>query len=359
MYYYSHAHVDTGSPKALIGMIEILDKKKFKPYFLETIPGPLIEVLENMNVEVVKHKVLNKFSIKNIFGLFFLFRKYNIKIFHVNEFMCSKNLVLAAWLARVTLVLHVHNPVVLSRFNVHAILADKVLMGSEFTKSQIQNYKYITHKSQVIYNYIDFAQIENAKNQRKEFGIKKSEIAIGVVGQIAPQKGQDKIVSLAKQLLEDGHSNVKFFMCGRVHEGCEAFYENEIKGRIKHLGLEKNVIILGVIDNVPSLLKSIDIFILLTKTENFCLAVAEAMAANLPIISQKVGAIPELLNKTELGFLVDDDAPIEVIYSHLKELILDSSLRKRMGDLAKASMVNRLDFAGISHKLNDFYSKIS
>ena len=64
MYYYSHAHVDTGSPKALIGMIEILDKKKFKPYFLETIPGPLIEVLENMNVEVVKHKVLNKFSIK-------------------------------------------------------------------------------------------------------------------------------------------------------------------------------------------------------------------------------------------------------------------------------------------------------
>jgi glycosyltransferase involved in cell wall biosynthesis len=358
MYYYSHAHIDTGSPKALMGLIELLDKTKYKPYFLQTKNGPLIGMLKEKKVSIINHNLKEHFSMTNIIKISKLLKHNNIKILHVNEFYCSINLVLAAWLAKAKLILHVHNPISLSMLNINAILANKVLLGSEFTKTQITNYKYIKHKTRVIYNYIDFHSIDNAHDIRDVLGIGDKDIAIGVIGQIAPQKGHDKVINLAYRLVNSGYNNVKFFFSGRIHEGCEEFYEKQIIDKISEFNLENSVSLLGIRNDIPSLLKSFDIFILLTKTENFCLAVAEAMAARLPIITQRVGAIPELLNEEDLGFLVNESTSNKTIYNLLTYLICNDILRQQVGAAARESMNNRLDFPSISKQINECYEQL-
>lgn len=357
IYYYSHAHTDTGSPQALLGFIDTLDRKKYKPYFLETQNGPLIDVLKARDVTILHSKLPPKLNIKNILMLRQIFLNNDIKLLHVNEFDCALNVLLAAYLSKVKIILHVHNPISLSWINIRIFLASKVLLGSKATMDQVENFFYIARKTEVVYNSINVENIEKAESIRAEFTKSDSELLIGVIAQLTPNKGTDKIVEIADVLKKKGYNNLKFLLAGRIHEGCEEFVQ-QLKVRINNLGLSDKVILLGIRNDIPAILNSIDIFILLTRNENFGLAVAEAMAAKLPIITCRVGAIPELLPDESLAFLVDKDLASDKVADILRFLIDNKNLRYQMGENAKRSMINRLDRQACGSKLNAIYNKL-
>jgi len=45
LYYYAWQHFDTGSPKALAGLIDAMDRSRFEPMFVANGDGQLIEAL--------------------------------------------------------------------------------------------------------------------------------------------------------------------------------------------------------------------------------------------------------------------------------------------------------------------------
>ena len=344
LYYYSHHHFDTGSPKALVGIIELIDRSKYKPYFLATGYGPLIKELSERNVKILTAQV-NRIRFLNILKtlynaivLLILLKKHNIKLIHINEYGINYDLVLAAKLCGIPITLHIHNPEDLRICNFHTFLADNVFLVSNAVSEAVIGYEKIKNKSTLLYNYVNVSNIQKGYNIRVNLGFSKEDILVGVIGQITPEKGTDLLIKVAENLIKI-YPNLHFIFAGRTGENQERFLKKTIK-YINKKKLNKNIHILGIRNDIPNILASINLFCLATKAETFCIALVEAMAAGLPIIASAVGAIPELMSNN--GILIYEHN-IKKFCKQIAWLIDNPKIAKKFGKKAKESIKGRLD----------------
>lgn len=100
-----------------------------------------------------------------------------------------------------------------------------------------------------------------------------------------------------------------------------------LRARIEALGLGERVQLLGELD-APTLAahyRSADAFVLATLYEGFGMAVAEALARGLPVVSTETGAIAELVG-SDAGLLVPP-GDVAALRAALRRLLGDAPLR--------------------------------
>ena len=104
------------------------------------------------------------------------------------------------------------------------------------------------------------------------------------------------------------------------------------------------------------LLKSVDAFVLPTRSENWSIAVAEAMAAGLPVVCTK-GAPWHCINEVGAGAWVD--ASSEGIAKGLSEVIHASEdMRVAMGRRGRAWVESNLNWPVIAKEMIGFYDRL-
>ena len=79
-----------------------------------------------------------------------------------------------------------------------------------------------------------------------------------------------------------------------------------------------------------------DVAVLATRREGFGLAALEAMAAGLPLIASRVGAVPEIVSPEETGLLVEPGS-VPMLAAALDRLASDPALRGALGGRAHAA----------------------
>jgi glycosyltransferase involved in cell wall biosynthesis len=93
-----------------------------------------------------------------------------------------------------------------------------------------------------------------------------------------------------------------------------------------------------------------DIFLNLSETEGFCIVVAEAMLAGLPVVAVEVGGIREYgrdgENMLKLATPDADAARVAIL-----RLMPDASLRERLGRQARADMLSAYNAAACRHRV--------
>jgi len=99
--------------------------------------------------------------------------------------------------------------------------------------------------------------------------------------------------------------------------------ELNLNGRVRFRGL------LGRSD-VAAVLAGAVAFVFPSRSDNFPLAILEAMQAGLPIVATRVGGIPEQVREGEEGLLVPSEDP-ESLANALGRVLRDSELRLRLG----------------------------
>jgi len=122
------------------------------------------------------------------------------------------------------------------------------------------------------------------------------------------------------------------------------------------LGIGADVIFLGAYDNVHELLCAADVFVLPSEREGLPLAVMEAMAAGLPIVSTAVGGVPEIVEDGHNGLLVDagdEDGLAQAMIT----LAQDPNRRKAMGRAAVAA-APRFDVSHMVHSYEALYEEL-
>ena len=140
----------------------------------------------------------------------------------------------------------------------------------------------------IVPNGIDLSQYacnqqthETAKGRMNLSGVP----VFGHVGRLSPEKNHTfllEVFALVHQQLPDA----MLIMAGRGP------LENELRDEVQRLGLGDSARFLGVCDNVPDLLRAMDVFIFPSTSEGLPMAAVEAQASGLPCLMST--GIPEL-----------------------------------------------------------------
>ena len=105
---------------------------------------------------------------------------------------------------------------------------------------------------------------------------------------------------------------------------------------IKDLKLEENVKLIGNVEreNIAEYLYTLDIYVQSSISEGSPLTIKEAMAASLPIISTKVGGVPEMIIDGKTGVLVPHGDQEEFVHALIELINMDVTKRERIGENA-------------------------
>jgi glycosyltransferase involved in cell wall biosynthesis len=154
---------------------------------------------------------------------------------------------------------------------------------------------------------------------RTRFGLDPGDVAVLSVARLAPEKGLE---TLARAVLAAGDPFV-LLLAGSGPE----------RGRLEELG---TICFAGDLphDQVIEAYVAADVFALLSEREPWGVAVNEAAACGLPLVlSERVGAAPDLLRPGENGFLVPP-GDVAAAADALRKLA-DEQVRRRAGERSR------------------------
>lgn len=126
--------------------------------------------------------------------------------------------------------------------------------------------------------------------------------------------------------------------------------------QVRRLDLGDHVEFLGSAADVWPLLAEARVFALASTYEPLGIAVLEAMAAGLPVVTTAVGGLPEIVRSGETGFLVPP-GDSDQLAARIQVLLTDDALADRMGKAARRTAAEHearrmvRDYAGVYEHL--------
>jgi len=151
------------------------------------------------------------------------------------------------------------------------------------------------------------------------------------VGALVGHKGQRYLVDAMPLVLREVHdAHLIVFGEGELRAPLEK--------QIKHLGLTKRILLPGFREDVLSLVKTADLFVMSSTTEGLGSAVLDAMAMGHAVVGTRAGGIPEAVIPDETGLLVEPGDP-RALSQALVTLLKDPALRKQFGEAGRERVV--------------------
>jgi glycosyltransferase involved in cell wall biosynthesis len=184
-------------------------------------------------------------------------------------------------------------------------------------------------------------------DMRAHFGIPRDTYVIGIIAVLRRAKGHRFLLQAVKQLVSE-FPRIKLLIAGTGPQ------KQNIRNLIKELSLEDHVMMLGHQDDIPSLLKTLDVFVLPAQEEALGTALIEATAMGVPVIATKIGGIPEVLGEAGLLFASED---VDALVKHLRTLIRSPELAARMREQGKARARELYDENLMIRRTEELYDK--
>jgi glycosyltransferase involved in cell wall biosynthesis len=155
---------------------------------------------------------------------------------------------------------------------------------------------------------------------------------VGVVGRVDPEKGITTVVEAMAMLA--GRSRLAVVGAPALDDGS---YDAAVRAEASAL-LGDRARFVGQVDDVPAVLRSLDVLVNASASEPFGLSVLEAQASGVPVIGTDAGGIPEFVTDGETGLLVAPGRPDELA-AGLSRLLGAPALRHELAAAARANVV--------------------
>jgi starch synthase (maltosyl-transferring) len=168
---------------------------------------------------------------------------------------------------------------------------------------------------------------------RGALGAGEEDRLVGIVGNLTPDKAHRDLLEAVARLGATRRS-VRLVLLG------EGALRPDIERQAERLGLAPRVHLLGLRQDVPSLLSGLDLLVQASVREGMPNAVLEGMAAGLPIVATNVGGTAEALAEGACGVLIPSSDP-ETLSSALGSLLADPGRAARLAAAARRRVEDR------------------
>ena len=274
-------------------------------------------------------------------------RRHNADVLHANSIRAGVIVALAR-LLRQGRVVHVRDclpPGALTRATMRAIAAgaDVVVANSRYTADWLRA-SAPALPLRVVHNAVDVARFDPGRIDRASVRAAlgapgERDLLLGVVAQLSPWKGQGTAIEALGLLRGEGVDAHLLLIGSTKFRDRATRFDNEayvarLRERVRALGLEQRVSWLGEREDVPQLMRALDVLLLPSAQEPFGRALIEAMALAVPVIATDVGGPPEIVRDGREGLLVAPDRP-GAWAAAIATLARDPQLRARMGEAGR------------------------
>lgn len=204
---------------------------------------------------------------------------------------------------------------------------------------ELGDFAHKTHP--LVHNFVDFRAVPDS------VPAKDMDVPMKVIftGALIESKGVYTVMEVA-----NGFPNARFQLVGHCSDALRASFMR----RIRELGLEDRVQLLGPVANseILRMLSENDVFLFPSsfKYEALPYSVAEAMAVGLPVAASNVGAIPEMVDVPQGGWLAAPD-DVGAYVDMLDRLRDNPDLMRRMGQYNKQKALREYDYDVVIRRL--------
>lgn len=201
-------------------------------------------------------------------------------------------------------------------------------------------------KTIVLKNAVGLPAIHQNKN--KEKGDYINLLFLGLIGE---RKGVFDLLTVVKRLHTSGYP-IRLYIGGNGET-------ERLKNKIKQFELDGIVHYLGWVRDgeKTDLFRNADVYILPSYGEGMPMSILEAMSFGLPVISTRVGGIPELVVEHKTGCLISP-GDLDAMYRHIENLIMSPELRTQLGLNGRKTIKNQYDLNTNILKLDRIYQQL-
>jgi glycosyltransferase involved in cell wall biosynthesis len=180
---------------------------------------------------------------------------------------------------------------------------------------------------------------------------RQRELVIGTVKTLDQPYGVEYLIRAFATVVQRYHEGeVKLVIAG------EGPLRGSLENLAQSLGLADRVQFLGRIPQgmVPAILRTFDIFAALSLRESFGVAVLEASACAIPVVTSNVDGLPEVVKDGVTGFLVPPADACAAAQALLR-LLADRALREQMGAAGRSFVLERYEWRRTAKIMDDLY----
>jgi glycosyltransferase involved in cell wall biosynthesis len=206
------------------------------------------------------------------------------------------------------------------------------------------------HKVRLIPSGIDLRKFnadEKAKNLRSEWQFPERTTVIGHVGQLVPVKNHAHLL----HALARTKSDMRLVFAG---DFLDHAYTANVRALAEELKLGDRVRFLGRVRDIPALLRALDIFAFCSHSEGLGIALLEAMAYGLPCVVTDIPAMTYIHSPGQTALIVPKD-DVNAFAAALDDLASDSEKRLRLGNAARKRIEETFTIEGEAAAYQEVY----
>jgi glycosyltransferase involved in cell wall biosynthesis len=226
---------------------------------------------------------------------------------------------------------------------------DHFVAVSDNLRAELMEWGITGDRITVIPNGIRMGQPSDQERNavRRELGLGLADQVIGTVGRLEPAKAQKHLLEALRILIQEW-PRVKCVLVGTGR------LEDELRTFVADYDLGNRVLFTGFRDDVSRLLQAFDIFVLSSTTEGLPFALLEACAYAKPVVTTRVGGMPEVISDGWSGRLVEPGDVAELADA-IGDLLADETQARQLGQRAAADVASRYSVTSMIENTRQAY----
>lgn len=344
-------HIDTertwrGGEAQVFGLASRLPSDEFQSVIACPRKSALLEKSEAIGLPILPLTGISEFSPRMLGHLVYGIRHFSVDLIHVHT---SHGLIVADCARR---FFRKQIPIVYSRrtdFHLrtrflnlsrlkYSVCADRILTVSQAIRKVLIQDGLPESRIQTIYSGIDVETFHAGLHRdavRESLGIGPNVKVVGMVGALVDHKDPMVFLRAATHVCSKMQDVIFILVgAGRLWDTLQTAHTE--------MALHEKFRMTGFQQDVRGLLDAFDVFCMTSREEGLCTSILDAMAMRLPVVATRAGGIPEAVEDSVTGHLVQI-GDHKAVADRIETLLNNPKDAQRMGNAGRERVESLFD----------------